>query len=186
MADEFFKENLILLEMRKMPGHISNSTPEVKFSSLLDQITPAERVILTALLDEEWTTEVLHQLDPVLFEGLRTKEIFEMALRLSQEQEKIELIRLRDMVTDEDDRSLLESVALSPPNFPISKEVIESSVLALRKKQYRNLSRQIQEKIKIAEEENAQSNRINELLVEKEEIHRKIKELEADDRGHVG
>ena len=109
-----------------------------------------------------------------------------MAFRLSQEQEKIELIRLRDMVTDEDDRSLLESVALSPPNSPISKEVIESSVLALRKKQYRNLSRQIQEKIKIAEEENAQSSRINELLVEKEEIHRKIKELEADDRGHIG
>ena len=179
-------ENLILLEIRKMPGYISSSTPEVKFPSLLDQITPAESVILTALLDEEWTTEVFHQLDPVLFEGLRSKEIFEMAFRLSQEQEKIELIRLRDMVTDEDDRSLLESVALSPPNSPISKEVIESSVLALRKKQYRNLSRQIQEKIKIAEEENAQSSRINELLVEKEEIHRKIKELEADDRGHIG
>ena len=179
-------ENLILLEMRKMPGYVSSSTPKIKFPHLLDQITPAENILLTALLDEQWTTEVFHQLDPVLFEGLRTKEIFEMVFKLNQQQEKIKLIRLRDMISDEDDRSLLESVALSPLNTPISKEAIESSVLALRKKQYRNLSRQIQEKIKIAEEENAQSSRIDELLVEKEEIHRKIRELEADDRGHIG
>ena len=125
-------ENLILLEMRKMPSR-TGSTPELKFPRLIDQITPAEITLLTALLDEEWTDVVLQQLDPVLFEGLRTKEIFEKALRLNQQEDKVDLIRLRNLVTDEDDRSLLEGLALSSPNPPLSEEVIKSCVQALRK-----------------------------------------------------
>ncbi len=177
-------ENLILLEMRKMPSR-TGWTPELKFPRLIDQITPAENALLTALLDEEWTTLALQQLDPILFEGLRTQEIFEKAFRLNQQEEKVDPIRLRNLVTDEDDRSLLESLALSSPNPPLSEEVIRSSVLALRKKQYQRLSHQIQEKIKAAEKEDSQSGRIDELLVEKEEIRRKITGLEAEGPGHA-
>ena len=177
-------ENLILLEMRKMPSR-TGSTPELKFPRLLDQITPAENALLTALLDEEWTILVLQQLDPVLFEGLRTREIFEKAFHLNQQEEKLDLIRLRNLVTDEEDRSLLESLALSSPNPPLSEEVIRSSVLALRKKQYQRLSHQIQEQIKAAEKEDSQSGRIDELLVEKEEIRRKITGLEAEGPGYA-
>ncbi len=177
-------ENLILLEMRKMPSR-TGSTPELKFPRLLDQITPAENTLLTALLDEEWTSLVFQQLDPILFEGLRTREIFEKALDLNQQEEKLDLIRLRNLVTDEDDRSLLESLALSSPNPPLSEELIRSSVLALRKKQYQRLSHQIQEKIKVAEKEDSQSGRIDELLVEMEEIRRKITGLEAEGPGYA-
>ena len=177
-------ENLILLEMRKMPSR-TGSTPELKFPRLLDQITPAENTLLTALLDEEWTSLVFQQLDPILFEGLRTREIFEKAFDLNQQEEKLDLIRLRNLVTDEDDRSLLESLALSSPNHPLSEELIRSSVLALRKKQYQRLSHQIQEKIKVAEKEDPQSGRIDELLVEKEEIRRKITGLEAEGPGYA-
>ena len=177
-------ENLILLEMRKMPSR-TGSTPELKFPRLLDQITPAENTLLTALLDEEWTSLVFQQLDPILFEGLRTREIFEKAFDLNQQEEKLDVIRLRNLVTDEDDRSLLESLALSSPNPPLSEELIRSSVLALRKKQYQRLSHQIQEKIKVAEKEDSQSGRIDELLVEKEEILRKITGLEAEGPGYA-
>ncbi len=177
-------ENLILLEMRKMPSR-TGSTPELKFPRLLDQITPAENTLLTALLDEEWTSLAFQQLDPILFEGLRTREIFEKAFDLNQQEEKLDLIRLRNLVTDEDDRSLLESLALSSPNPPLSEELIRSSVLALRKKQYQRLSHQIQEKIKVAEKEDSQSERIDELLVEKEEIRRKITGLEAEGPGYA-
>lgn len=177
-------ENLILLEMRKMPSR-TGSTPELKFPRLLDQITPAENTLLTALLDEEWTSLVFQQSDPILFEGLRTREIFEKAFDLNQQEEKLDVIRLRNLVTDEDDRSLLESLALSSPNPPLSEELIRSSVLALRKKQYQRLSHQIQEKIKVAEKEDSQSGRIDELLVEKEEIRRKITGLEAEGPGYA-
>jgi hypothetical protein len=70
-------------------------------------------------------------------------------------------------------------MALRSADFPLSEEIIKSSVQALRRKKYEHLSRQLQEEIKAEEKENSNSGRIDELLVRKESIRRKIEEESA-------
>ncbi|MDA2934530.1 DNA primase, partial [Acidobacteria bacterium AH-259-D05] len=162
-------ENLILWEMRKVPGR-TRETSLLNYSQLAAQATPAEKTLIAALLEEHWSALTLDQLEPELFEGLRTEQIFHEIFQLHKENSAITAVRLRELVSDEADRDLIEELALRSDAFPISEEIVESSVQALRRKQYERLSLQIQEKIRKEEKEDSRSKKIDQLLVKKEQL----------------
>jgi len=168
-------ESLILLEMRKMPSR-KRETPRFDYSVPVEQGTPAETTLLVAMLEEKWAASTFEQLEPELFDGLRTEKIFQGIFQLKEQAREITTIRLRQLISEETDRNLIEEMALRSADFPLSEELIRSSVQALKRKQYEHLSRQLQEEIKAEEKENSNSDRIDELLVKKENLRRKIEE----------
>ena len=172
-------ESLILLEMRKMPTR-KRETPRLDYSVPPEQGTPAENTLLVAMLEEKWAVSTFQQLEPELFEGLRTEEIFQGIFQLKEQATEITTIRLRELISEETDRNLIEEMALRSADFPLSEQIIKSSVQALRRKKYEHLSRQLQEEIKAEEKENSNSDKIDELLVKKETIRRKIEKEEEE------
>ena len=168
---------LIVAEMNKRP-RIGNVQSGLNLHRMEDKVTPSEAVLINALFDSEWTKVAFKELEAHLFEGLSTERIFEAALRLYSESKKTSVVNLRGLVA-EDDQDLLESLALRESGFPLSEELIKNSALALRKKQYERLSLQIQNKIQSSKGNDSDSARTDELLVEKEKIHKKIRQLES-------
>ena len=167
---------LIVAEMNKSP-RVGNVQSGLNLHRMEDQVTPSEAVLINALFDPEWTKVAFKELEAHLFEGLPTERIFEAALRLHSESKKTSVVNLRELVA-EDDQDLLESLALRESGFPLSEELVKNSASALRK-QYERLSLQIQNKIQSSEGDDSDSARIDELLVEKENIHKKIRQLES-------
>ncbi len=171
-------ENLLMLEMRKMPGR-KRELAQLNYALPADQVTPAENTLLLAMLERKWAELTFQQLEPELFEGLRTKEIFQSIFQLKEQVEELTTIVLRQRVTDEADRDLIEGLALRSAGFPLTEEIIKSSVQALRKKHYERLSRQLQEEIKAEEKEDSSSHRIDELLIQKEKLRHTMQEEET-------
>jgi DNA primase len=171
-------ENLILAEMRKVPRRTERLSP-LSYSLPEDQVTPAERILLTALLEDQWSKLTLDRLEPPLFEGLRTEPIFEKIFQLQKKNSPISTVRLCELVSDDSDRDLLEGLALRSGELHLSDEAIQNSVQALQKKQYQRLSLQIQEEIKKEETQDSASSAMDQLLVKKEQIRRKMKEGES-------
>ncbi|MCH7802752.1 MAG: DNA primase [Acidobacteria bacterium] len=172
-------ESLILLEMRKMPSR-KRETPRFDYSVPVEQGTPAENTLLVAMLEEKWAASTFEQLEPELFEGLRTEKIFQGIFQLKEQATEITTIHLRQQISEETDRHLIEEMALRSTDFPLSEEIIRSSVQALRRKRHERLSRQLQEEIKAEEKENSNSHRIDELLVKKETLRRKIEKEQEE------
>jgi hypothetical protein len=167
-------ENLILAEMRKVPRR-AEKLPSLSFFLLADQVTLAEKILLVALLEKQWCAAALDQLEPQLFEGLHTEPIFEKIFQLQKENSAISTVRLRELVSDDSNRDLIEGLALRSGELLLSDEAIKNSVQALQKKQYERLSLQLQEEIKKEETENSRSSAIDQLLVRKEQIRKKMK-----------
>jgi len=177
-------ESLILLEMRKMPAR-KRETPRFDYSVPVEQGTRAENILLIAMLEEKWASTTFQQLEPELFEGLRTKNIFQGIFQLKEQATEITTIRLRQLISEERDRNLIEEMALRAADFPLSEEIIRSSVQKLRRMKDEHRSRQLQEEIKAEEKENSNSDRIDELLVKKENLRRKIEKEEKEEEEAV-
>jgi len=172
-------ESLILLEMRKMPSQ-KRATPRFDYSAPVEQGTPAENTLLVAMLEEKWAASTFEQLEPELFEGLRTEKIFQGIFQLKEHATEITTIRLRELISEETDRDLIEEMALRAADFPLSKERIRSSVQRLRRMKRERRIRQMQEEIKAEERENSNSDKIAELVVKKENLRRKIEKDEEE------
>jgi hypothetical protein len=119
-------------------------------------------------------------LEAQLFEGLRTEAIFEKIFHLQKEAGAISTVHLRELVDDDSDRDLLEGLALRSGELPLSEEVIRNSVQALQRIQYERLSRQIQGEIKEEETKDSESSAMDELLIKKAQIRKKLKEIERE------
>ena len=76
-------------------------------------------------------------------------------------------------------------MALRAADFPLSEEIIRSSVQKLRRMKDEHRSRQLQEEIKAEEKENSNSDKIDELLVKKENLRRKIEKEEKEEEEAV-
>jgi len=170
-------ENLILAEMRKVP-HRTEKQPPLNYSLLVDRVTPAEKILLAAVLEEQWCQSTLEQVEVQLFEGLRTEAIFEKIFYLQKGGGTISTVHLRELVDDDSDRDLLENLALRSGELDLFAEAIENSIQALQRMQYERLSRQIQEEIKKEETKNSESTALDELLNRKAQIRKKLKEIE--------
>ena len=166
-------ESLILLEMRKMPSW-KRETPRFDYSVPVEQGTPAENILLVAMLEEQWAASTFEQLEPELFEGLRTERIFQGIFQLKEQATEITTIRLREIISEGTDRNLIEEMALRSADFPLSEKDIRSSVQELRRMKDERLIRQLQEEIKAEEKEHSDSDKIAELLVQKETLRRKM------------
>ena len=177
-------ESLILLEMRKMPAR-KRETPRFDYSVPVEQGTRAENILLIAMLEEKWAASTSQQLEPELFEGLRTENIFQGIFQLKEQATEITTIRLRQLISEERDRNLIEGMALRAADFPLSEEIIRSSVQKLRRMKDEHRSRQLQEEIKAEEKENSNSDKIDELLVKKENLRRKIEKEEKEEEEAV-
>lgn len=165
-------ENLIVAEVRRMAQ--AGTREGSRLPSPIEQTTPAERTLLRAILDPHWSKMTIAQLDSALFEDLRTMQIFTGILQLQEEDRDVTAVGLLSVLSEEADRDFVEALALDSTELPLSEEVIKSSIQALRKKQFERLSRQIQADIQKAEKEDTPSDRIDELLLKKEQIRKKI------------
>ena len=172
-------ESLIRLEMRKMPAR-KRETPRFDYSVPVEQGTPAENTLLVAMLEEKWAASTFAQLKPELFEGLRTEKIFQGIFQLKEQAAEITTIRLRELISEETDRNLIEEMALRATDFPLSEERIRSSVQRLRRMKRERRIRQLQEEINAEEKENSNSDKIAELVVKKENLRRKIEKDEEE------
>lgn len=171
-------ESLLRLEMRKMPAR-KRETPRFDYSVPVEQGTRAENILLVAMLEEQWAASTFEQLEPELFEGLRTERIFQGIFQLKEQATEITTIRLREIISEGTDRNLIEEMALRAADFPLSEEDIRSSVQELRRMKDERLIRQLQEEIKAEEKEHSDSDKIKELLDQKQNLRRKmVKEQE--------
>jgi len=166
-------ESLLRLEMRKMPAR-KRETPRFDYSVPVEQGTRAENILLVAMLEEQWAASTFEQLEPELFEGLRTERIFQGIFQLKEQATEITTIRLREIISEGTDRNLIEEMALRSADFPLSEKDIRSSVQELRRMKDERLIRQLQEEIKAEEKEHSDSDKIAELLVQKETLRRKM------------
>ncbi len=166
-------ESLLRLEMRKMPAR-KREAPRFDYSVPVEQGTRAENILLVAMLEEQWAASTFEQLEPELFEGLRTERIFQGIFQLKEQAKEITTIRLREIISEETDRNLIEKMALLSADFPLSEKDIRSSVQELRRMKDERLIRQLQEEIKAVEKENSDSDKIAELLDQKQNLRRKM------------
>jgi DNA primase len=166
-------ESLLRLEMRKMPAR-KREAPRFDYSVPVEQGTRAENILLVAMLEEQWAASTFEQLEPELFEGLRTERIFQGIFQLKEQATEITTIRLREIISEETDRNLIEEMALRSADFPLSEKDIRSSVQELRRMKDERLIRQLQEEIKAEEKENSDSDKIAELLDQKQNLRRKM------------
>jgi len=170
--------SLLLLEMRKMPAR-KRETSRFDYSVPVEQGTRAENILLVAMLEEEWAASTIEELEPELFEGLRTEKIFQGIFQLKEQATEITAIRLRELISEETDRHLIEEMALRSADFPLSEEDIKSSIQELKRMKDERLIRQLQEEIKAEEKEHSDSDKIKELLDQKQNLRRKmVKEQE--------
>lgn len=166
-------ENLIWAELRKTARPREQSLP-VTVSRSLGDVTLAERTLLAALLEQQYSAQVLEHLDQELFEGLSTHPIFQAAWELKQQGQQIGILRLRERLEDALDVSLVEEAALRSSEVPLSDESIRGSIQALRRKQYERICRQIQEEIRVEEKRGPEAKRMDELLLKKKELRWKM------------
>ena len=162
-----------------MPAR-KRETPRFDYSVPVEQGTPAENTLLVAMLEEKWAASTFAQLKPELFEGLRTEKIFQGIFQLKEQAAEITTIRLRELISEETDRNLIEEMAVRATDFPLSEERIRSSVQRLRRMKRERRIRQLQEEIKAEEKENSNSDKIAELVVKKENLRRKIEKDEEE------
>ena len=166
-------ESLLLLEMRKMPAR-KRETHRFDYSVPVEQGTRAENILLVAMLEEKWAASTIEELEPELFEGLRTEKIFQGIFQLKEQATEITAIRLRELISEETDRHLIEEMALRSADFPLSEEDIRSSIQELKRMKDERLIRQLQEEIKAEEKEHSDSDKIKELLDQKQNLRRKM------------
>ena len=123
-------EQLIRAEMRKATGKKDSETKPLSFSGLAD-LSLAERTLVAAVFDEQWSELVLPLLESELFDGLLTAPIFEKVIELRQLNQKINVITLRKLLGEGDCRELLETMALNAFNLPLTEDAIRGSVASL-------------------------------------------------------
>jgi hypothetical protein len=78
------------------------------------------------------------------------------------------------LISEETDRNLIEEMALRSADFPLSEEDIRSSIQELKRMKDERLIRQLQEEIKAEEKEHSDSDKIKELLDQKQNLRRKM------------
>lgn len=165
--------SLITAELRKMPRRrTAEEAPPI--AAVLDQVTVAEQNLLAALLHEEWQDYTLEDLDVELFEGLRTESVFRHAFQLREGGHPVTAVRLREALEHETDQDLLEAAALGLERVPLSEDLIANSFQALKRKQSERLSREIQNEIQRVSREGGTSEKLDELLAQKEKIRKEL------------
>jgi DNA primase len=166
-------EDLLRREIRKRPGR-QEAKEKTSLAEKLSQPTSAETTLLSAVFKASLQEKVVANIDEELFEGLVTQRIFQKIAELREPNREIDILYLRDLLEDEQDLRLLDSIGIQADEVNVDEGDVAASFGALRKKQYELLSRRIQAEIAKEEAVDSKSSRIDELLARKEEIRKKI------------
>ncbi len=168
---------LVMAEMRRSrkPRRAAPQASQENAIDLLHRATRAETTLLTALLGDRLQADaLLSDLEPEIFEGLATQTVFETICHLRDGDREINVPALRDALPEGPAQALVESLSFREPDRPASEEVIRESIRALRRKRNERLIQSLQNEIEQEEAKDSQSARIDELLLKKEEIRRRI------------
>jgi len=160
-------EQLIRAEMRKATGKQDSGEKHLSSSGLVE-LSLAERTLAAAVLDEKWNELALPLLENELFEGLLTAPIFEKVVELRQLNQKINVITLRKLLGEGDCRELLETIALSASDLPLTEDAILGSVRALQERRIERENLHRQEAIKKEQTNDLNSPAVIQLVREKE------------------
>ena len=163
-------ENLILEEMRYVRKPQARQLPTAQ-SPRPAAVTQAEKTLVLAALDPTHRHRVFSEVEPDWFRNLESGKIFEALFELNGTQRDLSVAAASERL-DPNDMDLLENLALADDT--LSDEIVHECIQALRRKHFENLSRQVQHQI-LEEVKNATSTEVlDELLVKKERIHKKI------------
>ncbi|MFB3905027.1 MAG: DNA primase [Acidobacteriota bacterium] len=160
-------EQLIRAEMRKAAGK-QDTRAKPLFSPGLVDLSLAERTLIAALFDEQWSELALPLLETGLFDGLSTAPIFEKVIELRQLNRKINVITLRKLLGEGDCRELLELIALNASELPLTEDAILGSVRALQERRIERENLRRQEALKREQTNDLNSPAVIQLVREKE------------------
>ncbi len=160
-------EQLIRAEMRKATGKPESGEKRPSPSGLVE-LSLAERTLVAAVFDEQWSELTIPLLESELFDGLLTAQIFEKVIELRQLNRKISVITLRKLLGEGDCRELLETIALDTFNLPLTEDAIRGSVRALHERRIERETLHRQEAIKREQTNDLNSPAVIQLVREKE------------------
>ena len=163
-------ENLILAEMRYVRKPRSRQLPEMQ-SPRAATVTQAEKTLVLAALDPTHRHRVFSQVEPDWLENLESGKIFEALFELNRDQRGPTVAAASERL-DPDNMDLLENLALA--DVALSDEIVLECIRALKRKHFENLSRRVQQQILEAEMNATSTEILQELLVRKERIRKKI------------
>jgi len=160
-------EQLIRAEMRKATGK-QDSGDKLLSPSGVAELSLAERTLIAAVFDEQWSELALPLLEGELFDDLLTAPIFEKVIELRQLNQKINVITLRKLLGEGDCRELLETIALNASGLPLTEDAIRGSIRALQERRIERESLHRQEAIKSEQSNDLDSPAVIQLVREKE------------------
>jgi len=164
-------QDALAFELRKYRRPATGRTPQLSLQPGIESASLAERSLLAAILNDPHPEKWVPHLDLKLFEGLITEKVFREIVELWCQNSEISVIDLRDRLEDQD-RNLLDRIAMGEEDSAFLEKDIESCFSALRDNYLERLSRRIQEEIEKEERQGITSPRLVELLREKERIGR--------------
>jgi len=160
-------EQLIRAEMRKATGKQDGGEKPLS-SPVPADLSLAERTLVAAVFDEQWSKTALPLLESELFENLLTAPIFEKVIELRQLNQKINVLTLRKLLGEGDCRELLETIALNASALPLTEDAILGSVRALQERRIERENLRRQEAIKREQTSDLNSPAVIQLVREKE------------------
>ncbi len=166
-------ENLILSEMRRTRPRARERVLTSPQPSSTEPLTPAEKTVIWASLEKDYSQLVFQSVEPDWFKGMQAQKVFEAIFKLRAEEDEISVAKLRPLL-DEAEMAQVEKLAFGSSYEPLSQEIVSSSIQALKRKHFEYLSREIQERIRDEEQSGADSATLEELLLRKEEIRKKL------------
>jgi len=158
---------LIRAEMRKATGKQDGGEKPLLAPRLVE-LSLAERTLIAAVFDEQWSELALPLLETELFDGLLTAPIFEKVIEQRQLNRKINVITLRKLLGEGDCRELLETIALDASGLPLSEDAVRGSLRALQERRIERENIHRQEAIKREQTNDLNSPAVVQLVREKE------------------
>ncbi len=131
------EEKLLLSEIRKSARKPVDSTAS-RIEMRQRFVTDSERTLLAAILDPEWRSIALEGLEEDLFAETETEMVFLSVLRKWRAGGTPTAITIRDELPEAGEvLDLLERLAFSVHNLPITEETVQGSKNALKRRQLR-------------------------------------------------
>jgi len=166
-------EKLILEELRRQPRPRQLQGRDSSANPIYETLTLSERILLHALLDRDRFMPELDKLESALFEGSGIKSLGETILRLRTKGSAPPVTRVWD-VLDDTERDILEYWSIAEEVIDLDEGNLRNSLLDIKRRGIRRQIEKIQDEIARIEKESGHSEKIRDLLVEKERLRKRV------------
>ncbi|HEU0005553.1 MAG TPA: DnaB-like helicase N-terminal domain-containing protein, partial [Terriglobia bacterium] len=154
VAEFFGFEESIIREELKKTANPKQEKPEINRSQIRSKLTPSEKYLLKAILDNPKTAqEVIEQLSASEdYLGLDSESIFRQAIAIFTQEGRIDPGRLLERLDNDRDRDFVNQALFSELRFEVADCLAE-----LKKRKSKAEGSQLQKQIKEAEQDAALS-----------------------------